>query len=291
MRRRAIVIVAAFLALGTVRLAAQNWSSQGSLSTSVASLTGLATGMMGYLTGGAGHAPGQTSATPAVAGAVGELFQETINFNLSTTASVSSASPAVITWTGQPFSANCISVGPKCVFPVFFANTTGAAGITALQNYFIDPASLTANTFRIATTVANALAGVDVNTTSTGTGLLVAAAYFPTSATIQTVAGFQLTPGDWDCSGNAVNAAVAAQSLSLFSASFAGTPASLSTLDGSTQQTNATQAANTSTAIVLGPRSLPTSTAIPLYFNAELAWTGGASGPSVGGTFRCRRMQ
>ncbi|HSS25594.1 MAG TPA: hypothetical protein VLL82_14610, partial [Mycobacterium sp.] len=173
MRRAGLVIVAAFLALGTARLAAQNWSQGPS--------------------GGARQ--GTTSGAPAAAGTVGEFFSQTMDFNLSTTASVTSASPAVITWTAHPFTAACVSVGPKCVFAVVFVNITGGAGITALQNYFIDPASVTANTFRIATTVANALAGVDVNTTSSGSGLMVGASYYPTSATIQTMGGFQLTPG------------------------------------------------------------------------------------------------
>jgi hypothetical protein len=75
-------------------------------------------------------------------------------------------------------------------------------GITSGTTYYVVPSSVTANTFQIATTVANALAGTSITTTGTqsgtqtGTGGVALA-----TTTAATITGLSLTAGDWDCRG------------------------------------------------------------------------------------------
>lgn len=94
------------------------------------------------------------------------------------TVTISNASPGVITWTAHGLTANA---------PIWFC-TSGAlpTGLTAcvpgsgsmsantyLSNptlYYVVGSSITANTFTVATSIANAKAGTAVNTSSAGSG-------------------------------------------------------------------------------------------------------------------------
>lgn len=77
---------------------------------------------------------------------------------LSSTVTITIASPGVVTWTAHGFSAND---------PVKF-KTTGAlpTGITAGTTYFVVGSSITTNTFRISTTAG----GVAINTSGSQSG-------------------------------------------------------------------------------------------------------------------------
>jgi hypothetical protein len=97
----------------------------------------------------------------------------------SSNVTITNASPGVVTWNSHGLSANA---------PVFFA-TTGAlpTGLTAATKstgtqispntyqenptlYYVVGSSITANTFTVATSIANAKAGTAVNTSSAGSG-------------------------------------------------------------------------------------------------------------------------
>lgn len=73
--------------------------------------------------------------------------------------SVTSASPAVITWTAHGLGANS---------PVYFTAGAMPTGLSANQVYYVVPASITTNTFQVASTPD----GAALNTSSTGTSVL-----------------------------------------------------------------------------------------------------------------------
>lgn len=82
----------------------------------------------------------------------------------NSTVTVTSASPGVVSWSAHGLVAESI---------VFFTNSGGAlpTGLTASTQYYVcKGATLLTNSFAVATSRANALAGTCVNTSSTGTG-------------------------------------------------------------------------------------------------------------------------
>lgn len=113
------------------------------------------------------------------------------------TVTITIASPAVITWTSHPFKNTATEID-AC--PVVFT-TTGAlpTGITSGTTYWVIPSTIAANTFEIATSVANALAGTPVNTSGTQSGVQTATGGTPFLTTApKNVSGISLTAGDWD---------------------------------------------------------------------------------------------
>jgi hypothetical protein len=88
----------------------------------------------------------------------------------TSTVTVTIASPAVVTWTGHGLIANA---------PVVFSSTgTLPTGITAGTAYFVVGSTITANTFEIATSIANAKAGTAVSTSGTQSGVHTGSANF-----------------------------------------------------------------------------------------------------------------
>jgi len=86
------------------------------------------------------------------------------SFNQATsTITVTIATPGVVTWT-----AHGLKIGDTIVF-----STTGAlpTGIVAGTTYYVSTTGLAANTFSISTTLANAIAGTNVATTGTQSGV------------------------------------------------------------------------------------------------------------------------
>lgn len=157
---------------------------------------------------GPGQFAGTTTNDNATAGSVGEVITSGLCPGSAATATVTItiAAPGVVTWTAHGITGAC---------PVVFT-TSGAlpTGITASTVYYVVPSSVTANTFQIATTVANALAGTSITTsgsqsgTQTGTGGVALS-----TTTAATVTGLSLTAGDWDC--RAVNSHVFGASTSV----------------------------------------------------------------------------
>jgi hypothetical protein len=140
-----------------------------------------------------GQLPGTTTNDSAASGNVGEYSQAQSNSG-GTGATITIASPAVVTMT-QPFAFS----GTGCHAINF--TTTGAlpTGIVAGTNYYVISSSLSGNTFQIATSCDNAIAGTAVNTSGTQSGAHtgVATAILATS-TAAIYAGMRLTPGDYD---------------------------------------------------------------------------------------------
>ena len=92
------------------------------------------------------------------------------------TVTISNASPGVVTWTSHGLQPNAV---------VYFCTTgTLPTGLTACTQaasaqlglnssptlYYVVGSSITTNTFQVATTIANAKAGISVNTSSAGSG-------------------------------------------------------------------------------------------------------------------------
>lgn len=261
----------------------------GAASTPVSSITGLATGVLNFLENGAGTLPAQTGATQASAGKVGELANAQVNGE-TIAVTLTNASPTVVTMTGNTFAARCIAqTGVICVLPIYFTSLTGTSGVSNLTQYFVDPASISGSTFKIATTIANALAGTDVNTTGTDSGTGVANGYITTTNTPQSIMALSLTPGDWDCSLQSTFIDVTSNVPTLIGSAVS---ASLNALNGFSQARLTTTFVTGSAVQTLGTKATQEllSGQTTIFGNISEAWTGGAN-PTAAGELHCRRMQ
>lgn len=129
----------------------------------------------------------------------------------SSAVTITIASPAVISWASHPFLNNPPPLsGEIDACPLKFT-TTGAlpTGITAGTTYWVSPSSIVAGTsFKIATTLANALAGTFVNTSGTQSGTQTgntSVSDFVANPSTNNVTALSLPAGDWDCRGNMVD--------------------------------------------------------------------------------------
>lgn len=136
----------------------------------------------------------------AAAGNIGEYYlastAETGQAQGSATVTITIASPAVITWgTTTPFGFNGTGAA------VINFTTTGAlpTGIVAGTNYYVIGTSVSGNTFQIATTADNALAGTAINTSGTQSGVQTGVPTAAlTTATATVVAALSVPAGDWE---------------------------------------------------------------------------------------------
>lgn len=119
----------------------------------------------------------------------------------SATVTISIASPAVISWSNNPYFIST-ATGNGCASVVVFS--TGGSlptGITAGTPYYVTcNASFTANAFNISTSIANAVAGTTVNTSGTQSGTQTAtnSIVLSSGASPVDLGGLSLTAGDWD---------------------------------------------------------------------------------------------
>jgi hypothetical protein len=220
----------------------------------------------------------------------GELITATANGE-SIAVTVSHASPAVVTMTGNTFAARCqdgSSNSALCVLPIYFTGLSGV-GISNNTAYFVDPASISGNNFSVATSVANALAATDVATTGTDSGTGIAAMYDTTSGTTQPMLEINLPGGDWTCSGSAYENGVASTAPTVMGASISPTGSSLNAgvAESLLNLTFTTGAVPNGFAINPTPLSLATQTLEAL--NAKVTWTGGSTNPIWQGQLWCRR--
>lgn len=208
-------------------------ASQAACTPSIANVTGLGTGVGTWLatpssanlraaltdetgTGAAVFGTSPTITTPnivgvadtsnASAGSVGEYISiSTPNSDNTATITVTIASPAVVTWTANPFFGTGFGSSTWTV-PVVFT-TTGAlpTGITAGTTYWVIGSTATANTFQIATSATNAIAGTAINTSGSQSGTHTGTSGAGLSSTVNAnVAAINVTAGDWDVSGTCV---------------------------------------------------------------------------------------
>lgn len=144
---------------------------------------------------------GTTTNDNATAGNIGEYIQSFTNTTLSATVTISNASPAVITQAGHGMTAAVNNYGA-----VNFTTTGGLpTGLSTGTTYYIT--IVDANTYKVATSVANAIAGTFVNTSSAGSGVHTAVYTTAnlTTATTVDLCGISLTAGDWDVVGTTVH--------------------------------------------------------------------------------------
>lgn len=144
---------------------------------------------------------GVTSTTVANVGSVGEYMESRV-LSQNSTVTITNASPGVVTYTGHGFSATA----PRFdIVPVVFTTTgTLPTGITAGTVYWTIPSAYTTNTFRIATSIANAIAGTAVNTSSAGSGTHTCTVGLPLGNAVSpfSVTALALTAGHWIVEAN-----------------------------------------------------------------------------------------
>lgn len=241
-------------------------------------------------TAAVGQLPGTTTNDDAAAGKVGEFVSASATFETATV-TFTSASPTVVTWTAHPFTINSSGVATASV--VYFTNSGGAlpTGVTASTNYYAVP--INANTFRIATSVANAFAGTFVNASSTGTGTHtgVANAILSTTAYVD-INAVNLTAGDWDCSGMGILVTAGGASptrVITYVGTTSGTNPSGSSLRGAYTDLNLAFGTALIQQFTLGNQrfSLASTTAIIGGISATFP-SGSIAGQSL---VRCRRMR
>lgn len=142
-------------------------------------------------TAATGQIPGTTTNDFASVGSVGELAILT-GSSANSTVTITIASPGVITWT-----AHGLALGNSVTF-----TTSGAlpTGLTASTLYWVIP--IDANTFSVATTPANAIAGTAIVTTGSQSGTQTATGPKALTTGNPFSIGFlNLAAGDWDISG------------------------------------------------------------------------------------------
>jgi hypothetical protein len=167
---------------------------------------------------------GTTTNDNASVGSVGEYVYCVANPSgtpgSTTTVTITIASPGVVTWAAHGLTGNS---------PVVFS-TTGAlpTGITAGTVYWVVGASITTNTFQIATSIANAIAGTAVNTSGSQSGVQSGQSEVPlTTGNPFNLCGVSLTAGDWDVAGSVYFDGNAATTIGYLFASVGTTSATL----------------------------------------------------------------
>lgn len=145
---------------------------------------------------------GTTTNDNAVAGAIGEFISSSYPATAATI-TVTIASPAVVTYTAH----GLLNTNGRADMAAIVFTTTGAlpTGIVAGTRYWTIPSTITANTFQIATSIANAIAGTAVNTSGTQSGVHTGTFAAPcTTAAAFDATAISLTAGDWDVWGTVI---------------------------------------------------------------------------------------
>lgn len=145
----------------------------------------------------AGQLPGTATNDNATAGNVGEVREcKALNTGAGATATITIASPGVVTWTAHGLGTDGLS-------PINFT-TTGAlpTGLAVGTIYWTVPGTVTTNTFQLATSIANAIAGTAINTSGSQSGThTVFSRVALTTGTTANFCALSLTAGDWDVTG------------------------------------------------------------------------------------------
>lgn len=266
-------------------------TSAGNCATTTTKTGGVAFGTAA--TTSAGGLPAVATNTPAAAGALGERVQLTAT-NSSASVTFTSATPTVATTGSDLLTANCVqatSSGTKCIFPIYFTGASLPTGVSANTPYYIDPASISGGVnFQFATSVANAVAGTDVGTTSTGSGTAVMASYLATSGTIQPTLAIVLPAGEWMCQGRVGFIEQASNVPTAIQAGISATT-TIGVTNPSQSLLNVTLATGADTNMLqTGISVLSVASAIPIYMNGMETWTGG-NNPVAASAMNCWRFQ
>lgn len=201
------------------------------------------------------------------------------------TVTITIATPGVITDTAHGFTGAC---------PVVLT-TSGAlpTGLTAATVYWVVPSSITTNTYQLATTVANALAGTSIATSGTqsGTQTRTSGSTLSTGAAAN-ITGLSLTQGDWDCRATKSSVLGASTSVTIMSGSISQTSATAGTRGGNAINLLST-AANVmgvgGTDIAIGSARQLLSATTNVFLVAQDTFT--VSTNVAYGNLTCRRMR
>lgn len=145
-------------------------------------------------TAATGQIPGTTTNDSPTAGNVGE-YQSSTTTQVTQTVTITNASPGVFTAT-----AHGLNIGSGLNL-----TTSGGlpTGLSVGTNYWVCSSTFAANTFTVATSVANALAGTCVNTSSAGSGTHTAiSTILLANAAGANITGISLTAGNWLCAAS-----------------------------------------------------------------------------------------
>lgn len=200
------------------------------------------------------------------------------------TVTITIAVPGVITWTGHGITGACAVV----------FTTSGAlpTGITASTTYFVVPSSITTNTFQIATTVANALAGTSITTTGTQSGTQTGTGGAPlTTTSAADITGLSLSQGLWECRAKVGRTLGASTSVTKQIGYISPTTATAATI-GTTGSTVLSTAANVmgagGTDSTIGPDRVSLTSTTNRFLGAQDTFT--VSTAVAYGTLTCDRI-
>jgi hypothetical protein len=148
----------------------------------------------------AGKLPATATNDDAPAGSLGEYLFAGGGASVGpgpNTVTITIASPAVVTYGASGFSNTGTS-------PVSFTTTgTLPTGIVSGTVYWTVPGSVSGSSFQIASSPANALAGISINTSGTQSGTHTGVMAIPlATATNANFGAIKLTAGDWDVGGS-----------------------------------------------------------------------------------------
>lgn len=139
----------------------------------------------------------------APAGTVGEIWESVCSL-LTNTVTITNASPAVVTWAAahQMTPSSVVNGIPTAICPLTLSNSGGGlpSPLAAATIYYAKVINTTQ--FNLATSVANAIAGTFINTTTAGSG--TQSGYMGTQTTVAgqgtpfDMTGMGLPAGDWD---------------------------------------------------------------------------------------------
>lgn len=242
--------------------------------------------------------PGQVSGTAtnddAAAGKVGEYKSasnaETGQAQIGSTVTITIAAPGVVTWgTTTPFACSTGTAGGAVVN----FTTTGAlpTGIVAGTNYYAICSSISGNTFQIATSLDNAVAGTAITTTGSQSGVQTGV---PTSIlasnTAGDVAAIQLTAGDWEVTAQVGLSFDTVTSVTAMAASNNTTAATQSALPGRRMRiAAAAQVPNGNNQFNVGPARYSLSGNQTIYCSGQSVFT--VSTAASWGACRARRIR
>jgi|EndMetStandDraft_8_1072994.scaffolds.fasta_scaffold24253_2 hypothetical protein len=135
-----------------------------------------------------------TTSDSAAAGALGEYIEAAGTAAIATV-TISNSAPAVIS-----DAAHGLSIGAVVNFI-----TTGAfpAGLSVSTNYYVSSQGFGQNSYSVSASVANALAGISINTSDAGSGTHTRMGNgIVTTVTNLDLIGLSLSAGDWVVGGN-----------------------------------------------------------------------------------------
>lgn len=233
---------------------------------------------------------GTTTNNNANTGTVGEFAEANCPFTTGT-ATITNASPGVVTYA----SSTMTGVGTWTCAIYFTTSGSLNTGLSVNTTYYIIP--VTATTFQLATTAANALAGTAINTSSAGTGTQTAhtETYLPGTGTAVDVAAVSLGAGDWDMNGCVAFADSTSTSLTQYNGWVSTTSATTPALPGHSGYAQVQQEVpNTAGAVTeqycFGPSRALLSGSGTGYNSAQANYSGG-SGVQMFGSIQARRMR